>query len=120
MQCPTCQGQTRRFGKNRNGSQRFRCDACKATFTDETTRPHDNRRVEEAKMILCLRMLLEGNSIRSVERITGVHRDTIIDAMVTLGTKCKRLLESRIHRVPVENIQADEVWGFVGMKEKTR
>src|SRR5207245_3951670 len=103
MQCPTCQGETRRFGRNRNGSQRFRCDACKATFTDETTRPRDNRRLADDKMILCLRMLLEGNSIRAVERITSVHRDTIIDAMVVLGAKCKRLLESRIHRIPVEN-----------------
>jgi IS1 family transposase len=110
----------RRFGKNRNGSQRFRCDACRKTVTDETTRPRDDRRVEQMRMMLCLRMLLEGNSVRAIERITGVHRDTIIDAMVVLGAKCKRLLQTRLHRVPVENVQADEVWGFVGMKEKTR
>jgi IS1 family transposase len=71
-------------------------------------------------MILCLRMLLEGNSIRSVERLTGINRDTIIEAMVAAGKNCKRFLESAIHHVPVEDIQADEVWGFVGCHEKVR
>jgi IS1 family transposase len=110
----------RRCGKNRSGSQRFRCDACRVTLTDETTLVIDRRRVAEDKMILCLRMLLEGNSVRSTERLTGIHRDTIIDAMVALGEKCKTFLETRINRIPVANIQADEVWGFVGCKEKTR
>src|SRR6266849_8831452 len=105
MECPFCHGQTRRFGRNRNGSQRYRCDACKATFTDESTRPRDGRRVAEDRMILCLRMLLEGNSVRSTERLTGVHRDTIIDAMVDAGKKCKRFLEATIRSVPVADVQ---------------
>ena len=120
MLCPLCQNEMRKFGKNRNGSQRHRCDACRKTFTDEATRPHDERRVDPTKMILCLRMLLEGNSIRSVERLTGVHRDTIIDAMVAAGEKCQRFMRIAITMVPVANVQVDEIWGFVGMKEKTR
>lgn len=63
-------------------------------------------------------MLLEGNSIRSVERLTGVHRDTIIDAMVTAGEACGRFMEEKIQGVPVDDIQADEIWSFVGCKEK--
>src|SRR5205085_558116 len=62
----------------------------------------------------------EGNSIRSVERLTGVHRDTIIDAMMVAGQKCKAFLAATIDHVPVRDIQADEVWGFVGCKERTR
>src|SRR5207245_24927 len=71
-------------------------------------------------LIQCLRMLLEGNSIRSVERLTGVHRDTIISAMVEVGQKCKSFMERVIQLVPVADLQCDEVWGFVGCKEKTR
>ena len=92
---------------------------CRRTFTDDSTRPADRRRLALDKTVLCLRMLLEGNSIRSVERLTGVHRDTIIDAMVEAGQKCKRFLEATIRHVPVEDVQADEVWGFVGCNEKT-
>ncbi len=120
MLCSICQNEARKFGRNRNGSQRYRCDECARTFTDESTRPADRRRLALDKMILCLRMLLEGNSIRSVERLTGVHRDTIIEAMVDAGKKCKRFLEETIQGIPVADIEADEVWGFVGCKERTR
>lgn len=63
---------------------------------------------------------LEGNSVRSVERITGVHRDTIIAAMIAAGEKCKRFTEKSIRSIDVDDVQADEVWSFVGCKEKTR
>jgi transposase-like protein/IS1 family transposase len=118
MLCPVCHNTARRLGRNRNGSQRWHCPACNRTFTfgDEC----DNRRVPEDRAILCLRLLLEGTSFRSAERLTGTHRDTIIDALVTLGRRCQRLLETTIRQVPVANVQADEIWGFVFMKEKAR
>jgi IS1 family transposase len=71
-------------------------------------------------MTTILRLLLEGSSIRSLERVYGVHRDTIIGYMVESGEKCERFLRERIVGVPVADIQVDEVWGFVGCKEKTR
>src|SRR5947209_15792274 len=81
MRCSECQNPARKFGRNRNGSQRYRCDQCPRTFTDESTRI-DHRKLPTDKLVLCLRMLLEGNSVRSTERLTGVHRDTIIAEMV--------------------------------------
>ena len=65
-------------------------------------------------------MLLEGNSIRSVERLTEVHRDTIIAVMVEAGEKCERFLARAVRTVEARDVQADEIWGFVGCKEKTR
>lgn len=120
MLCPKCQAECRKFGKNRNGSQRFRCDGCQKTYTDAKTRPVDRRCVDQAKMILALRMLLEGNSVRSVERLTGLHRDTILANMVKAGEDCQQFLEKTIRNVPASDVQADEIWGFVGCKEKTR
>jgi transposase-like protein/IS1 family transposase len=120
MLCPDCQKAMRRFGKNRNGSQRFRCNACKKTFTDEATRPPDGRVIPHEKVMGCLRMLLEGNSVRSVERLTGVGRDKIIEAMVEAGQKCEVFMEKVINHVPVEDVEVDELWSFVGCKEKTR
>lgn len=63
-------------------------------------------------------MLLEGMSIRSVERITGVHRDTIMRLLVTAGKKCERLLDNRIRNVPVSDVQCDEIWGYCRKKEQ--
>lgn len=36
-------------------------------------------------------MLCEGNSIRSVERMTGIHRDTVMRLGVRMGEGCKRI-----------------------------
>jgi len=74
--------------------------------------------VEKAVMVLSL--LVEGCSVRSVERVTGVHRDTILDLLVLVGSRCERLLETRIKNIAVKDVQADEVWGWVAMKEKTK
>jgi transposase-like protein/IS1 family transposase len=113
----------RRFGKTSNGSQRYRCDACKKTFTDKNSRPagrQDRRRVATDRMIFALRMILEGNSFRATERLLGIHRDTIIRAMVEAGEKCQAFMEKVIKDVPVADVEVDEIWGFVGCKEKTR
>ncbi len=69
---------------------------------------------------MILRLLLEGNSIRALERTFHVHRDTIIANMVEAGEHCQAFLESKIVGVPVDDVQVDEIWGFVAMKEKTR
>lgn len=74
-------------------------------------------RLERSKALLCLSLLVEGNSVRSTERITGVHRDTILKLVVNVGEHCQRLMDERIQGIPFERVEADEVWGFVKKKE---
>lgn len=120
MRCPSCQNEARKFGRNRNGSQRYQCLECKTTFTPVDDRPLGAMRLDPAKAIMCLRMILEGSSIRSIERLTGVNRNTIMSLIVTIGFRAKKFLAATVKDVPVADVQADEIWGFVGMKEKTR
>lgn len=120
MECTTCQKPTRKNGKNRNGSQRYRCDDCRATFTDETTRPTDGRKLAADKAILALRMLLEGNSIRSTERLLEIHRDTIIKAMVRIGEQCAVFMHVTQRGIKCNDVEIDEIWGWVGMKERAK
>jgi IS1 family transposase len=70
------------------------------------------------KQILIASMLVEGNSIRSIERVTGVHRDTIMRLGVSLGEKAQKLLSERLHSLTSRFIQVDEIWCFVGKKKK--
>ena len=63
--------------------------------------------------------LLEGNSLRSTHRLTGVARNTIVGTMVEGGAYCKRFLDD-LRGLPAGDVQADELWAFVGCKEKTR
>lgn len=120
MVCHNCKLNARRNGKNRNGSQRWNCKPCKRTWTEPRDKPLGKMRLRDDKALLVLSLLVEGSSIRSIERITGVHRDTILRLLVYVGERCERFMASKISNVPVKDVQCDEVWGFVGMKERTR
>ena len=120
MLCPACQRESGRFGRTPNGSQRYRCASCARTFVDESTRAPDRRRVAPEKIDLALRLLLEGTSIRALERQLEINRNTIMGTMVEAGEKCRAFIEKTVKNVAVSDVQADEIWGFVGMKEKTR
>ena len=62
--------------------------------------------------------LLEGNSIRSIERITGVHRDTICRLLVATGKTASALLDAHLQNLKCRFIQCDEIWTFVGKKAR--
>ena len=62
--------------------------------------------------------MAEGNSIRSTERLTSIHRDTILKLLEFAGRRCEKLLEDMIVDLDVDDVQADEIWGFVNRKEK--
>jgi len=64
-----------------------------------------------------LHALLEGNSIRSTERLTGVHRDTICRCLVAFGAKCKDYMDSRLRGLILRHIEVDEIWTFVQKKQ---
>lgn len=63
-------------------------------------------------------LLAEGSSIRSIERITGVHRDTIMRLGVRVGKGCARLLDAKMRDLSCKQLQFDELWGFIGKKER--
>jgi IS1 family transposase/transposase-like protein len=120
MLCPVCSAVARRFGRDRHGRQRFQCPSCPRTFSDPGVPTEDRRRVPAERAVLCIRLLLEGNSIRSTERLTRTHRDTIMGLLVEAGENCQRFLDRELRGLHVDNVQADEIWAFVGCKEKTR
>jgi IS1 family transposase len=70
------------------------------------------------KQIAVIGALAEGSSIRSIERITGVHRDTIMRLGVKVGQGCATLLDAKMRDLPVRRLEFDEIWGFIGKKEK--
>ncbi|MGA2737221.1 MAG: DDE-type integrase/transposase/recombinase [Bryobacteraceae bacterium] len=68
-------------------------------------------------MLIALKLLLEGNSIRSTMRSTGVDANTIMKALVLAGERCEKVMGRLIVNVPVKDVQADEIWGYVAKKE---
>jgi IS1 family transposase len=74
--------------------------------------------LESTKQVAIISALAEGSSIRSVERITGVHRDTIMRLGVRVGKGCANLLDQKMRNLSCEHLQFDELWGFIGKKQK--
>jgi len=70
------------------------------------------------KKLAVLSALVEGNSIRSTERMTGVHRDTIMRLLVEVGGRCAALMDSQMHGFHSRLLQADEIWTFCQKKEQ--
>lgn len=70
------------------------------------------------KQISVISALAEGSSIRSIERMTGINRNTIMNLGVRIGQGCARLLDVKMRDLTCENLQLDELWGFIGKKEK--
>ena len=64
--------------------------------------------------------LAEGMSIRSVERITGIHRDTIMRLGVRVGEGCSMVMDAKMRNLNCRALQCDEIWGFIGKKQKNR
>lgn len=72
--------------------------------------------VEKAEIVL--RLLLEGNSVSSVERITEVHHAVILKLLVLAGERCNRIMGEKIRNVEVRDVECDEVWSYIGKKQK--
>lgn len=68
------------------------------------------------KQIQVLSALVEGNSIRSTERMTGVHRDTIMRLLVRIGNKGQKIMDEQFQGFHCKKLQADEIWTFVKKK----
>lgn len=70
------------------------------------------------KQIAIVSALTEGSSIRSIERMTGVHRDTIMRLGVKVGQGCTAMMDRTMRNLSCTRLELDEIWGFVGKKER--
>src|SRR5215471_11076600 len=106
MVCHNCKIEAHKYGKNRKKQQRFHCLKCNKTFIDDSApKPLDDMRIPQDKAVLILQLLMEGNSIRSCERITGIHRDTILSLLEVVGRKCDEFLKGTIKNMKVTEVE---------------
>ena len=121
MTCHNCRVDTVKAGCARNGAQRHKCQQCGRRFTE--TKPNtqlfgSDSRLPEEKALMILRCLLEGSSVRSTARLCDVEHKTVLHILVLASERCERVLGKKIMNVPVKDVQADEIWSFIGKKEK--
>jgi transposase-like protein/IS1 family transposase len=118
MTCHSCCVECKRKGRDRKGTQRYQCRHCSKTFLEPREDHLDGMYLPLEKAEMVLKLLLEGNSISSVVRLTEVHQKTILKLLVLAGEKCERIMAEKIVNVPVRDLEFDELWNFVGKKQR--
>ena len=70
-----------------------------------------------AQQVRVISLLTEGNSIRATERLTGVHRDTIVRVGKRVGDACQRLHHEQMRALQISCLELDETWSFIAKKQ---
>jgi IS1 family transposase/transposase-like protein len=120
VQSATCQHtETKKMGFTRKKAQRYRCLSCGATFSDPQPKsPLGVMRIDIDTAVRALQCLLEGCSIRSTERLTGMNRNTIMSLLLLAGERCQALMDSKMKNLTCKYLQSDEIWSFLFKKNK--
>jgi IS1 family transposase len=75
-------------------------------------------RLDPKRQAQVIAALVEGNSIRSTVRMTGVAKNTVVKLLVEIGAACSAYQDKVFHNLRSRRIQCDEIWAFVSCKEK--
>lgn len=75
-------------------------------------------RLKREKQEMVLNLLCEGNSIASIVRATGVNKRTILRLLCESGAKCQHILDTNLRGLGCKVIETDEIWAYVGKKQK--
>ena len=75
-------------------------------------------RLDSTRRAQVVRCLVEGNSIRSTVRMTGVAKNTVQKLLLELGEACARYQDEAMRNLKCQRLQCDEIWSFVYAKEK--
>jgi IS1 family transposase len=75
-------------------------------------------RLDTARQVQVVKCLCEGMSVRGTSRLTGIAKNTIVNLLVEMGEACARLHDHKVRGIKAKRIQCDEIWSFVGAKQK--
>ncbi len=70
---------------------------------------------DRVRIVACL---VEGNSLRGTARITGFHRSAILKLLADLGKACADYQNKTLRNLSLHRVECDEIWSFVGCKER--
>ena len=107
-----------RFGKQANGTQRYRCVECKRTFARTLGTPFFHKHLKKNQIITICKHLAEKNGFRAIARITGHHLDTVRDVATKVAQHSKKFNDYFIVELKLTPIEVDEMWSFVKKKKK--
>ncbi|MEM3858606.1 MAG: IS1 family transposase [Candidatus Micrarchaeaceae archaeon] len=105
-------------GKNRTEHQQYYCNHCHKWFTETANTPLYYKHLSSEEILKICKFLVEKNGIRSIERITGHHRDTIGRVLEDLAEHAFEMNDILIKNLRLTPIECDELWTFVKKDKK--
>jgi len=109
---------TIKHGKNRAG-QVYKCLHCNKFFTETKNTPIYKKHLTEQQIANICKHLVEKNGIRSIERLTGHHRDTIGNLLEDMAEHATKVNDYLMKNVGLSRFECDELWTFVKKRENT-
>ena len=100
-------------GKYRTGHQRYYCKHCSTFFMETKGSPLYRKHLSKEEIIQICKHLVEKNGIRSIERITGHHRDTIGRLLEDLAKHAAMVNDFLLNEVKLDSFELDELWTMV-------
>ena len=109
-----------KFGRARNGQQRYQCRSCHHTFTATKGTLFYRRQTPANEIVKALAQLAEGNRISSVTRTTGHKEDTILSWLREAATQVSQIEAVLMADYRITRGQLDGLWAYVGNKGEKR
>jgi transposase-like protein len=105
-----------RFGKTKNGRQRYRCKSCGQTFTETHGTVFYRRQASRETILETLALLAEGVRISSISRAKGIKADTLLDWLRAAARQAADIEEALLKDYRISQAQIDGLWTYVGHK----
>src|SRR5437868_12450938 len=77
----------------------------------------DMNKLNTAERVQVVAALVEGNSINSTVRMTGISKPTILKLLAQLGVACQTFHDARVTKLKTKRVQCDELWAFCHCKK---
>lgn len=97
-------------GRYSTGHQRYYCKHCKTYFMETKGTPLYRKHLSEDEIINICKHLVEKNGIRSIERLTGHHRDTIGRLLEDVAEHAEQMNDYLINNLDLTPFECDEFW----------
>jgi transposase-like protein len=105
-------------GKYRTGHQRYLCLNCRTFFMETKGTPLYRKHLSEDEITQICKHLVEKNGVRSIERLTGHHRDTIGVLLEDMAEHALKVSDFLMKNLGLSQYECDEFWTFVKKKRK--
>jgi len=107
-----------KYGKNCACHQLYKCLHCNHFFTETILTPLYHKHLSEEEIMRISKLLVEKNGIRSIERITGHHRDTIGNLLEDMAEHAEHVNKTLLHDLNLTQYEMDELWTMVKKSRK--